>query len=272
MRVLAISTIFVLIFISFATAKSHDDKVPNQENWQDFYPQICPVANSYKLRPVIFRKDFKTEYDIPFIIEEGDKIKPRKVNSDGSITKAHFKNISLGEIGRRQKKIPLSQRIAFLNEENELVTEDGKPVSESNPVERYSLESTMLNFVGRGEEPIEKNEHKVPEPKSFDAEASLIHESESCSYLQTSPQFYTSSNQWRRFDARYVCSSNVIRRFSLSVDTNRFTKTFQTEVQPRMLFMKNHKGEVSRGSLDSLKESFESLSDECDWVEVKLNK
>jgi len=272
MRIFTILTAALLLFASFANAKTIDDKTPTQDNWKKFLYQVCPTANADKLTPVIFTKDYKTEYDKPFIIQEGYVIKPKKINPDGSITKAHLKNISMGEIGRRKKEIPLPQLIAFLNEDGELVTEDGELVTESNPVKRYPLSSPMLNFIGRGEELMEDDTRKSPESRSYENEKSLLNNSKNCSYLQTPPQIFTRSSQWRRFDARYICSTNVLRRFSLRVDTSRFSKTKQSEIQPSMLFMKDHQGKITEGPLISLAEKFTELGEECDWLEVNLPK
>ena len=271
MRVIIISTATTLFVAPLVHAKTIESKIINQENWKERTSSICPRANTSRLKPVIFSKDYKIKYGDPYRIDEGNVIQPRKIEADGSVIRAHVKNISIGEIGIKQDRAPLPQLIAFLNNDGELVTEDGKLVTEANPVKRYPLSSKMLNFVGDGEELVETYNTTIPGPNSYEKEERLLGKSKNCSYLQTNPQIHAESSVWRRFNARYVCGGNLLQGYSLRVDTSLYTRTNQTKIRSRMLFMKDHEGRISKGPLDNLAKQFSSLSGECDWSEVKIN-
>ena len=269
MRVIFIPTTFILLFALNAEAETVD-KIPTQDNWKEFYPHVCERGIASKFKSVIFPRDQKTQYGKPFIIDEGNIIKPKKVNPDGSTTKPYLKKKSIGEIGRKDKIIALPQRIAFLNEKDELVTEDGEQVSENNPVKRYSLESSMLNFVGSGEELIQPSKRKAPDPHPYIDEEMLVRSSKNCSYLQTHRQFFTTSSKWRKFHAHYVCNKSSSKGFLLAVTTREFTRTKQVEVQPSMLLIKDHQGAFTKGPLSSLEKKVTTHGEECDWEEVKI--
>lgn len=258
----------VLILVSFSYAAQAQDDIPTEENWQSLNPERCEPdpGDNLSLTPLIFPPTFKTEIEqLPVLDPASETIfVPEGTLKSGKIMPALIVKRVLPDM-RHPKTIRKfeSQYLGFLDQDGNLVDENGHAITADNPLTAKSyddLPQSRILWERQAEEkvPIFTDLSDIKQRCRYHIEPAIRERR-----LQRHRSYH------RR--EKYICKERG--GYTLApIETIDKLRHNLVKIRETRVMIWDHNGEYYSGATEELAEQFNALSKsgQCHWKKVKI--